>query len=407
MPSMPLGFFIALIAALLVMLAGLLGEKLAIRHRARGYPEIAAVVRGLATALNGEVDRDGNDLLLRVNVQQWPVLVRFSNADGQPGLNVRTPVEAKLAFYCVPRGKYDAPHPEALPTRDPHFDSRFRITSSEPFMGNLLLKSESVVSTLQRLCCSSKTFLSMEDKYLELSELTIPQGDVALHVGEHISDMAKLAHITRSVAGTSALHIKPYRKSPNWFRMVYGSLAIVLIGVALWLGRPAGPVQAAPAPVAETKAAIPPADAALIPNLSSWRLLEPADCNVSALAYLQQQGLHPEGRITADFSGQGGDSAYVFINNESGGQPVRVVMLVKQQVRFDAGMARLDVAARIPKSSIAGIEWKNRAPLGGPDGDGLLLVRDYSDPGSATVLYWSGVRLMLASPKDFHMVALQ
>lgn len=404
---MPLGFFIALIAALGVMLAGIVGEKLARRHRVRGYPDVAPVVLGMATAMRGEVDRDGNDLLLRVNVQQWPVLVRFSNSDGEPGLNVRTPVEAKLALYCVPRSKNDVAHPEALSTRDPHFDSRFRVTASEPFMGNMLLKTESVVGLLQRLCCSSQTFLSMEDKYLEISELTIPQGDLALHLGEHIADLARLAQITRGVAGTSASHIKPYRKSPNWFRMVYGAVAVIIVGVALWLGRPAGPVQASPAPVSEAKPTVPSADAALIPNLKNWRLLEPADCNTSALAYLQQQGLHPDGRIAANFSGEGGDSAYVLMNTEAGGQPVRVVMIVKQQVRFDSAMAHLDVAARIPRSRIADIEWKNRAPVGGPDGDGLLLVRDYADPGSAMVLYWSGVRLMSASPKDFHVVALQ
>ena len=77
---------------------------------------------------------------------------------------------------------------------------------------------DSVPNLLQRLCCSRQTFLSMEDKYLEISELTIPQGDVAIHVSEHISDLARLALITRSVAGVSASHIKPYRKSPKWFR---------------------------------------------------------------------------------------------------------------------------------------------------------------------------------------------
>src|SRR5438552_10681624 len=151
--AMPVGFFIALLLADLVVIAGLLGEWLARRHRLRGYPDIAPVVAGMAAALRGEVDRDGNDLLLRVNVQHWPVLVRFSNSDGQPGLNIRTPVEGRLALYCVPRSQSDAPHPEALSTGDAPFDARFRITASEPFLGRLLLSTDSVPNLLQRLCC--------------------------------------------------------------------------------------------------------------------------------------------------------------------------------------------------------------------------------------------------------------
>lgn len=405
--ALPLGFFVALGAAVLVVVLGLVAEALVRHRRVRGYPEIAGAILALAKALRGEVDRDGNDILLRVNVQQWPVLVRVSSSDGEPGLNVRTPVEAKLGLYCVARSKTDGPHPEALFTGNVQFDNRFRVTMSDPFLGSMLLQTEPVLTLLQRLCCSPKTFLSMEDKYLEISELTIPDRDLAAHVSEHISDLARLAHITRTVAGTSASHIKPYHKRRNWLRTVYAAAAVVLVGVGLWIGRPAGPVKAAEVHSSIVRPQIPAADAALIPNLDNFRLLESGDCSVDALAYLEQQGLRPDGHIAASFSGTDTGSAYVLINKQSEGPTVRVVLIVGQQVRYDASMAHLDVAARIPKSQLTGIEWKGRPPLGEPNGDGLLLVRDYANPGSGTVLYFSGVRLISANPKDFHAIALQ
>jgi hypothetical protein len=406
-PSMPMNFFIALAAAALVAIAGVFSEWLARQRRLRGYGEIAADIRSMATALHGEVDRDGNDLLLRVNVQDWPVLVRFSNSANEPGLNIRTPVAGKLAFYCVPRSTTHSPHPESLPTGDSQFDSRFRVTASEPFLGKLLLGIDPVVGLLQRICCSSTTSLSMEDRYLEVSESLIPEDNLALHVSDHIADLARLAHITRNVVGVDASHIKPFRRAPNWFRVVYSSIAVGLVGVGLWLGRPAGPVKVVETPSTAPKHTIPSADAARIPNLKNWRLLEAGDFSAIATAYLQQQGRRPEGQIEASFSGASADSAYLLINTASNPQPVRLILIINQQVRFDANMPRIDVAARIPKSRLSGIEWRGHTPVGEPDGDGLLIVRDYGDPSSAIVLYWSGVQVLSGNPKDFHLIALQ
>ncbi|MGZ4824736.1 MAG: hypothetical protein ACXVZT_08955 [Terriglobales bacterium] len=406
---MPLVFFIAIMAAALVVIAGVFCEWLARRYRLRGYSDVAAHVCGMAAALRGEVGRDGDDLLLRVNIEHWPVLVRFSNSDGQPRLNIRVPVAGKLAFYCAPRGKFDTAREESLPTGDVQFDSRFRVSASERFLGRTLLDTDPVPVLLKRICCSPRTFLSMEDKYLEVSELTTPAGDLGQHVGEHMADLARLARITRSVVGVGASHIKPFRPAPNWLRLAYCSMAVGAIIVGFWLGRPTAPVQATDGSPIAPKHIIPPAESALIPNLSNWRLLETSDSSLSAIAYLQQQGLQPEGHIAASFSGSGADSAYVLVNTGAGAgaQPMRVVLIVKQQVRFDANMPHLDVAARIPKSRLAGIEWKGRAPMGEPDGDGLLLVRNYADPASGMILYWSGVQLVTASPKDFHLVVLQ
>src|SRR5205085_1923187 len=59
-----------------------------------GYGEISAEVKRVSRALAGEVFRDGADLVVSGKSAGEPVVVRFSNQENTPGLNIRVAAPA-------------------------------------------------------------------------------------------------------------------------------------------------------------------------------------------------------------------------------------------------------------------------------------------------------------------------
>jgi hypothetical protein len=149
-------------------------------------------------------------------------------------------------------------------------------------------------------------------------------------------------------------------------------------------------------------------EARQIPEVQLWRLARPADFDADAVSWLRQQGQEAKGSIRGAFAGNDReDSAYVLKHiPDSPGDPSRLVVFLKGQVRFDANMPTA-IAARISKDRISAIEWRGRGPVGQPDGDGILVIQRYQDPSSAIVLFASGVQLLTGQPRDFHSVSLR
>jgi hypothetical protein len=79
----------------------------------------------------------------------------------------------------------------------------------------------------------------------------------------------------------------------------------------------------------------------------------------------------------------------------------RLVMFVDGQMRFDLVLPELAIVAPIPFDSIESTQWTGRAPVGHPDSDGILVVRRLQEPETATVFFFSGLRLLSGRPKDY------
>ena len=92
------------VAALVVAAVSLIGIIVNTVKRSRtfaGYEEIAADSARIAASLAGsESFRDGHDLLVSGNRDGIPLVVRFSNSEASPGLNIRcgAPVDFLLTF---------------------------------------------------------------------------------------------------------------------------------------------------------------------------------------------------------------------------------------------------------------------------------------------------------------------
>jgi hypothetical protein len=81
-------------------------------------------------------------------------------------------------------------------------------------------------------------------------------------------------------------------------------------------------------------------------------------------------------------------------------------MMAKGLVAYDAIFAQADAMARIPKSSMAKIQWKSAAPQFPPDGDALLVVQNANEPTASVVLLRHGTQTISARPADFNKIDL-
>ncbi len=264
---------ITLLVAGVISLVGMVIAFLRNRSVFAGYREITAEAQQLRTALNGMVFRDSSDLVITGTFQHNPVVVRFSNADSTPGLNLRMMVPSSFTLSLAPAGMQviDGGKHVVL-TGDHLFDARFTARTNHPAQARLFL-TRATAGMLQKLCCSSKTLLSVSQGALEISELLTPL-DPANHVTEHLLVMAKLAAEFRNMPGADKVQVTPFRRE----RHVVARAAIVA-GAVLTIGSVLAATRASVRPVeareevqARVTAGVLPLDAQVIPALSGWRV---------------------------------------------------------------------------------------------------------------------------------------
>jgi hypothetical protein len=400
---------IAIALALLIATLGVFVEIVRGQVKLRGYQDIARDVQGIVHGISGEVDRDGHDLLVRGSMRSWPVLIRFSRAEHEPGVHMTMPVPSNVSLYCVPVKHEGETGRVSLKTADERFDARFKLTTnSSAVEAKLLIANPSTLSEIQKLCGPSQALLSLEGQTLDVTEMVIPEEDLSQRVLGSVMSMTKIAGAAMKMPGTKAESIPPVPHRRNWLRTAYIGIPIVLL-VFVFVRARLKHSAPKPAEVSSVPAGLDSQDASRIGNLKPWRLAQAAEFNPDASAWLQQQGQEPKAQVSGDFNGTGQrESAYVLksVSPETS-NPVRLVMLVNGEVRFDAEMPRIDAVAVLPKDKVLSIEWRGRGPAGPPNGDALLVVQRYNDPSSALVVFASGAQLLTGNPKNFSTLTLR
>jgi len=69
------------------------------------------------------------------------------------------------------------------------FDARFAARTDHPTQAKMLVSSKTMRTHMEKLCCSSKSFLTMVTGSIEVSELIIPGPYTARHVLDHVESM--------------------------------------------------------------------------------------------------------------------------------------------------------------------------------------------------------------------------
>jgi hypothetical protein len=397
------------VALLIVAALSIVGVVIAfIRSRMTysGYSDLVNDVRRLALAMHGEIFRDGADVVISGTYERLPAVVRFSNEENTPGLNIRIQAPATFQMSVVPAGAQVSEGGRNLVrTADEVFDSRFNTRTDQPTQANMFINKQ-VTGQLQQLACSRNTYLSVGNGAIELSELVIPEPGPGEHAIEHLKSMAKLSQALHRMPGSDRVKLVTFERerhiAARAAMLVGAVVALVSVFAATRL-----PNREPVSGVNQTlSSGILPLDAARIPNSGEWRAATADDFDPVAVSWLRGNRKDPAGRIPGNFSGRGTgrDVAYLLIGPEGAR---RVVLLADNENRYDTKFPYIGLAVRVPKESIDSIKWAGGKAPEGVDGDGLLLLRKPDDPSSAIVLFLSGRGIVSASPANYQDISLE
>src|SRR5207248_8411028 len=97
----------------------------------------------------------------------------------------------------------------AIRTGNDVFDSRFVARTDHPTQVRMLLSQKKIMRQLEKLCCSSRTFLTMNNGVMELSELMIPENSLVRHVLDHIDSLSEITKTLHEMPGAESVNIAP------------------------------------------------------------------------------------------------------------------------------------------------------------------------------------------------------
>jgi hypothetical protein len=372
-----------------------------------GYKAIQPDVLQIAALLKAEAIRERSDVVMKGHYGGNPTIVRFSHRVDTPGLDIQMRVPATVNLFLTPKTIVAANEGRVqIRTGSAALDRRFNASTDHPVELRMLTAGPAVKNSLEQLCCSTQTGLTIKDRVIELSELTIPPF-TANHVFDHLQSMLALAKAIYEMPGADRIKVDPLpRRGSSWPVRVALAGGLVCL-VALLFTQPYSHTQGANAainPSAE-QSGITPADAARLQQLQGWRVAKADDFSGAGLRFLREHQLESAGHIMADFAGRGGipDSAYLLV--DSTGRK-RVSMLAKGTVAYDAIFPKVDAVARISKSTVAKIQWTSSGPQYPSDGDALLVIQNANDPTASVVLLRHGTQTLSARPADFNRIDL-
>jgi hypothetical protein len=320
-------------------------------------------------------------------------------------------MEAPVSFTLsvVPKGERSTEGRVLLRTGENAFDTRFVTRTDHPTQAKMMIGSKVMHTHIEKLCCSSKSFLTMTKGKIEQSELVIPSHSLARHTLDHIESMATLAKMAGSIPGAEAIKISPYRRerSAPIFRIALAAGAIcTLIAVFVLKPTQAQPQLGDAGSNPNYAEGVDAVDALLIRDVKNWHAAEPADFDPAVRASLS----HSEdlsGRVPLELdptNREKPDVAYWLVHSDGRS---RIVILRDGTKLMDTLYSDVAAMARVPQESIGNIDWKER-PVAAPEGDGLMLVRRSENNGySAVVIYPRGERIYSGVPERFENVSVR
>lgn len=371
-----------------------------------GYKAIQPDVLQIAELLKTQPVRERSDVVIAGYYGGHPTIVRFSHRVDTPGLDIQMRVPATVNLFLVPKTMMaEGEGRVLLRTGSVSLDRRFNARTDHPTELRMLTAGSTMKASLEQLCCSTQTGLSIKDRAIELSELTIPPF-TANHVFDHLQSMLALAKGVGDMPGADRIKVDPLpRRGSSWpvrVALAGGLVCLVALLFAQPYSHPSGANASGNTSTPPT--GVTPADAARMQQLQGWQVARAEDFSVSAMRFLREHRLEPSGHILGDFGGRGAavDSAYLLV--DANGRR-RVSMMAKGMVVYDAIFPQAEVLARISKSTVAKIQWVS-APQYPPDGDALLVIQNANDRTASVVLLRHGTQTHSARPADFTKIDL-
>jgi hypothetical protein len=306
----------------------------------------------------------------------------------------------------VPKGERATEGRVLVRTGDDMFDARFAARTDHPTQAKMLVSSKTMRTHMEKLCCSSKSFLTMVTGSIEVSELIIPGPYTARHVLDHVESMSILAAEVDDIPGAEKVKIQEYKREKSTpvvkIALVVGALVAI---AAVFAGRPGTEVtQTSVAAGVIHAEGVWDSDAAQMTKLAGWHAVTESDFNADVVGWMRASGISPAGRIELDLDGAvPSDVVYCLGRDED--QSKRIVMLQNREKVLDSVMQNVVGVVRIPKSSLETITWSLK-PTAASDGDAVMIINRVNDKTSATILYRSGNLVISGRPESYQAVNL-
>jgi hypothetical protein len=180
-----------------------------------GYKAIAPDILQIAELLKAQPLRDRSDVVLEGHYGGNPTIIRFSNRMNTPGLDIQMRVPSAISFFLMPRNFATKSEGRVLMrTGSAPLDRRFNARTDHPMEFKMLIAGRAMKSSLEQLCCSTQTGLTVMDRVIELSELTIPPF-TANHVFDHLQSMLTLAKAIHEMPGAAGKQLA-HAHSVGW-----------------------------------------------------------------------------------------------------------------------------------------------------------------------------------------------
>lgn len=405
MPALsPIQIAITVIAV--VSLVGVVITSMRKSSMLAGYGEYRQDILKIATQLKLEMFRDGEDVALTGNHKGKPIQIRFSYSETTPGLNIRMQAPVSFTFSVVPKGATSTEGRVLVRTGDEMFDARFSARTDHPTQAKMLVSSKAMRTQMEKLCCSSKTFLTLTTGSIELSELIIPQPYTARHVVDHLDSMSLLSDAVDDIPGAEKVKITPYQreKSTPVFRIAVAIGAITALAAVFVMGKPAAntPAEDAGTP---PPAGVMPVDVNLMQGVERFRAATAEDFAPEVTNWMRSFGVEPSGHFELDVDGSELKDYVYFLVSDDGRR--RVVLLQNRTNAYDTMYDDLVGVARVPKEAMQSMDWKKK-PSEDPDGDGILIIRGVAGGDlRGTVVFPKNGRILAANPTNFQNISLK
>ena len=182
-----------------------------------GYKAIEPDVLQIAELLKAQPLRDRSDVVLEGHYGGNPTIIRFSHRVDTPGLDIQMRVPASISFFLMPKNFATTNEGRVLMrTGSAPLDRRFNARTDHPMEFKMLTAGAAIKTSLEQLCCSTQTGLTIKDRVIELSELTIPPF-TANHVFDHLQSMQTLAKAIHEMPGADRIKVDPLpRRGSSW-----------------------------------------------------------------------------------------------------------------------------------------------------------------------------------------------
>jgi hypothetical protein len=258
---------------------------------------------------------------------------------------------------------------------------------------------------LQKLACTKNTYIAIGAGMIEQSELIIPSPETGRHVMDHLKQMAALSASLHTLPGSEKVKVVTFEHERHVFARV-----VMAVGVMVAVASVIAAIQVPPRNTMGANESLSngilPADADLIGDAPAWHAASAAEMDAAGVEMLRSYGIPAKGRVEGDFSGtaNGQDVAYLLINAEN---KRRVVIISGHQKAYDAQYPSVAVIARVPKSSVASVVWRNDKGPGDVGRDGLLVVRQPGNLQSGVVVFLMPEGVKSALPKAWSDVPLR